>query len=65
MARKWIKGAIKNPGALTAQARRAGMSTAKFAAKVRANPSRYSAATRRRANLARTLAKMRRRRRRR
>jgi hypothetical protein len=31
MAKKWIKGAIKHPGALTKQAKRAGESPMEFA----------------------------------
>lgn len=59
--KKWIKGAIKREGALTAKAKRAGMSVSAYAAKVRANPSRYSARTVKQANLAKTLGKMRKR----
>lgn len=32
MAKKWIQGAIKHPGALTAKAKAAGMSLAAFMA---------------------------------
>jgi len=63
--RRWIKGAIKRPGAFSAKARRAGMSTSAYARKVTAPGSRASARTKRQANLALTLAKLRRRRRRR
>lgn len=59
--KKWISKAIKRPGALTRKAKRAGMSVAKYAAKVRANPNRYSAQTVKQANLAKTLKKMRKR----
>jgi len=59
--KKWIAGAIKREGALTAKAKRAGMSVAKYAAKALANPSRYSARTVKQANLAKTLGKMRKR----
>lgn len=33
MAKKWIKGAIKHPGALTAEAKKAGESPMAFAEK--------------------------------
>lgn len=52
---RWIRGAIKRPGAFTAKARARGLTVAEFAAKVRANPGRYSLLTRRQANLAHTL----------
>jgi len=60
---KWIAKAIKRPGAFRRKARAAGMSTKAFARRVRANPKRYSTRTRRQANLAVTLGKMRRRKR--
>ena len=52
---KWIKGAIEHPGAFSAQAKAAGMTTREFIRKVLAKGSRYTARTKRRANLARTL----------
>lgn len=55
----WIQGAIKKPGAFSAQADKAGMSTAAFASEVISNPDEYSAKTRKRAQLAKTLAGMR------
>ena len=55
---KWIKGAIKKPGSFTAQAKRAGMSTSAFRDKVLANKDKFSATTVKRANLAKTLSKM-------
>lgn len=55
----WIQGAIKKPGAFSAQANKAGMSTAAFASEVMSNPDDYSAKTRKRAQLAKTLAGMR------
>jgi hypothetical protein len=58
MAEKWVQNAIKKPGSFTAQAKRAGEGVQEFAGKVSANPDKYSATTRRRATLARTLAKM-------
>jgi len=55
----WIKGAIKHPGAFTAKAKAAGMSVAGYAAKVTKAGSKASATTKRQANLAKTLRKMR------
>jgi len=61
MARKWIRQAIKRPGAFTAKAKRAGMSVAAFARRViAAGPKRYGLRTYRQAILARTLARIRR-----
>jgi hypothetical protein len=50
----WIAGAIKKPGALTAQAKRAGMSPMAFAAAKKNAPG----TTGKRARLALTLGKM-------
>ena len=58
--KKWIKGAIKRPGAFKAKATSAGMSTSAFASKVLKKGSKYSTRTKRQASLARTLGKMRR-----
>tara|TARA_R110002073_G_scaffold320611_1_gene496115 strand:+ start:73 stop:258 length:186 start_codon:yes stop_codon:yes gene_type:complete len=55
----FIKGAIKKPGALTKQAKKAGMSVKSFESKVLKNPKNYSATTVRRANLSKTLRKVR------
>ena len=55
MARKWIRSAIKHPGALTRQAKRAGMSTMAFARKKR----HAKGVTGRRARLALTLSGLR------
>ena len=53
MAKKWIAGAIKRPGALTAKAKAAGMSLAAF----EAHPSKgISSTTKREIALAKTLA---------
>lgn len=58
MAGKYfIKGAIKHPGALRNAAKRAGMSTAAYAAK----HAHDSGVTGRRARLAQTLSKLRKR----
>lgn len=54
----WIQGAIKKPGSFTAQANRAGMSVPGFRDKVLANKEDYSSTTVKRANLAKTLAGM-------
>ena len=58
MAKKWIQGAVKHPGAFTAKAHAAHMSAAGYARKVLAPGSHASATTKRQANLARTLRKM-------
>jgi hypothetical protein len=56
----WIQKAVsKNPGSFTKQAQSAGMSVAGFRNKVLANKSDYSSTTVKRANLAKTLSKMR------
>ena len=55
---QWIKAAIKKPGALTKQAKAAGMSVPAFREQVLANKEDYSGTTVRRANLAKTLSKM-------
>lgn len=59
--KKWIKKAIKRPGAFSRKAKKAGMSTAAYARKVLKKGSRASARTKRQARLAQTLARMRRR----
>ena len=57
---KWIQKAVsKNPGSFTKQAQSAGMSVSGFRNKVLANKSNYSSTTVKRANLAKTLSKMR------
>lgn len=57
---KWIQKAVsKNPGSFTAQAKKAGMSVPAFRDKVLSNKSAYSSTTVKRANLAKTLSKMR------
>lgn len=57
-SKKWIQGAIKRPGAFTAKAKKANKTVAGMAAAVTKNPSRYSATTVRQANLAKTLRKI-------
>jgi hypothetical protein len=59
MPKKWIAGAIKHPGAFTAQAKKRGMTADQFARAVTANPDQYDDTTVKRANLAMTLKKMR------
>ena len=55
----WIKGAVKRPGAFKAKAKKAGMSTSAYAKKATAPGSKASTRTKRQANLAKTLRKMR------
>ncbi len=60
MAKKnFIAGAIKKPGSFTRQAKKAGMSVSAYANKVTKPNSKASTTTKRRANLAKTLAKLR------
>ena len=54
--KKWIKGAIKRPGAFKAKAKRAGMSTSAYARKVLKKGSKVSTRTMRQASLAVTLS---------
>ena len=58
MAENWIKDAIKRPGAFTKKAEERGMETQAFAQQVKSNPGRYDERTVRQANLAVTLSKM-------
>lgn len=58
MGKNWIAGAIKHPGAFTKQAKAAGMSTAAYANKVTKPGSKASATTKKRANLSKTLSKI-------
>lgn len=55
----WIQSAIKKPGSFTAQANSAGMSVPAFRDKVLSNKGSFSPTTVKRANLAKTLSKMR------
>lgn len=61
MAKKWIKKAIKRPGAFKAKAKRAHMSVSSYAKKVTKRGSKASTRTKRQANLAKTLRKFRKR----
>jgi hypothetical protein len=56
--KNFIQGAIKRPGAFTAKAKKAGMSTQAYANKVTAKGSKADTRTKRQANLAKTLSKM-------
>jgi hypothetical protein len=53
--KKWIAGAIKRPGVLTRKAKAAGMSVSEFIANP---PKDITAQTRRQINLAKTLKKL-------
>jgi hypothetical protein len=55
----WISGAIKRPGAFRRKAAAAGESTAEYAKDVLKPGSEASTRTKRQANLAQTLGKMR------
>jgi len=57
MAKKWIAGAIKHPGALTRKAKAAEMSLTTFMAHP---PKGITTQTKRQINLAKTLASFRR-----
>jgi hypothetical protein len=56
--KKWIKSAIRRPGAFTKKAKAAGMSTSAYASKVLKKGSKASTRTKRQAALAKTLRKM-------
>ena len=56
--KKWIQKATKRPAAFTAKAKKANKTVAGMAAAVTKNPSKYSATTVRQANLAKTLRKI-------
>ena len=58
-AKNRIKGAIKHPGAFTRKAKSAGMSVSAYASKVTKPGSKASTQTKRQANLAKTLGKLR------
>ena len=57
--KKWIKKAIKRPGAFKKKASKAGMSTSAYSTKVLKKGSTASTRTKRQAALAKTLGKMR------
>jgi len=56
MAKKWIQGAIKHPGALTRKAKAAGMTVSAYMAHP---PKGASSTTNRQISLAKTLKKLR------
>lgn len=59
MAEQWIQKAIRRKGALRAKAATAGMSTTAYVAQALKKGSTVSAQTKKQANLAKTLAKLR------
>ena len=61
MSNDWIGDAIKRPGAFTKKAEERGMDSKEFAQKVTSNPDEYDTRTVRQANLAKTLSKLRKR----
>lgn len=54
----WITKAIEHPGAFTQKAKAAGLTIKKFATKVLRKSSSASPTTKKQANLAKTLSKM-------
>jgi len=59
MAKKWMKGVVKRPGAFRAKARAAGVSTEVLANRVTPPGSEASTRTKLQGNLAKTFAKYR------
>ena len=59
MAKKWIEKAIKRPGAFSAKAKGAGMSTSAYTKKTLKKGSQASARTKQQARLSKTLSKLR------
>lgn len=59
MAKNWIQGAIKEPGSFTRQAKARGMTVPQFADAVLSGKVKAGTKTKRRATLAKTLAKLR------
>ena len=55
----WMQHAVKHPGALTAKAKKAGMSVSAYAAKESKPGSGASTQTKRQANLAKVFAAVR------
>ncbi len=55
MAKDWIKGAIKRPGAFTKKAKAADMSVGEYANKVLKKGSKADTRTKKQASLAKTL----------
>lgn len=58
MAKKWIQKAIKKKGAFTKKAKKAGKSVSQYAADVLKPSSNADTTTKRQASLAKTLAKI-------
>jgi hypothetical protein len=56
MAKKWIQGAIKHPGALTRKAKAAGMTVGAYMAHP---PKGIGTTTKRQINMAKTLKRLR------
>ncbi len=59
MAKNWIAGAVKHPGAFTKKAKAAGESVQSYASEVTKPGSKASTQTKRQANLAKTFERMR------
>ncbi len=59
MAKNFIQGAIQRPGAFTAKAKSAGKTVSQYAAQVTKPGSKASTRTKKQANLAKTLSKLR------
>jgi len=59
MAKHWIAGAIKHPGAFSKKAKAAGVSTSAYAKSALKPGSKASSTTKKQAALAQTLGKMR------
>jgi hypothetical protein len=55
----WMQNAVKHPGSFTASANKAGMGVQQYASKVLAPDSHASGLTKKRASLAKTFAKFR------
>ena len=56
--KKWIQGAIKNPGAFTAKAKRAKKTVKQYTKSVLKKGSKSTEKTKRQARLAKTLARI-------
>ena len=56
--KKWIKKAVKNPGAFTAKAKRKGITTAQLQANIEKNPDKYDEKTQKQAKLRETLVRI-------
>ena len=56
--KKFIKKAIKNPGAFTAKAKKKGITTAQLQANVEKDPDKYDEKTKKQARLRETLVRI-------